>query len=151
MNLLLWFGSLSCCITKLCLGLTIQADAQTCSFKMMWYRAEFMGTSDKIPTPSQHDHRHHHNQCWYDILLLQCWVGFMPGPVLSKTHRSTELMQLSENSLLSVINYLKMLRELFHFFFPQNVHFPVVLSRDSQCLAFFFVVVDVGSAITLAV
>ncbi len=49
--LLVCLGSLSCCITQVCLSLRSQTDGQTFSFRIFWQSAEFMVPSIMASRP----------------------------------------------------------------------------------------------------
>ncbi len=74
-DILVCFGSLSCCITQV--PLSSQTDGRTISFRIFWKSAEFMVPSimASCPGPEGLSHYHHHVWLlvWCSFYEMLCW------------------------------------------------------------------------------
>ena len=83
-DLIVCFGTLSCCVTQLRFSFSSQTDGLTFSYRILWYRAEFMLPSIKASRPgpetAKHpkpSHYHHHADSWCEVLTVECSVWFL--------------------------------------------------------------------------
>ncbi len=102
-DILVCFGSLSCCITQV--PLSSQTDGRTISFRIFWKSAEFMVPSimASCPGPEGLSHYHHHVWLfvWCSFYEMLCWfyTWFNGTQTFQKvqlwSHQSTEYLPTS--------------------------------------------------------
>ncbi len=125
--------SLSCCITQVRLSLRSQTDAQTFSFRIFLWGAEFMIPSIMISHPGPEAAKQPQTitlppPCltWYDVLFMKCGVGFTPDvtghthlpKVQLLSHQSTKYFPKSLGRKFRI--FLTNVRRAFVFFLVSN-------------------------------
>ncbi len=79
-DLLVCLGSLSCCITQVCLSLRSQTDGRTFSFRIFWYHGSINYGKSSRSWSCKAAPDHHTTttmfDCWYDVLFMKSCVGF---------------------------------------------------------------------------
>lgn len=104
-DLLVCFGSLSCCRTQMCFSSRSQTDSRTFSFRMFWSLAEFMfafTTASLLVLRQQNSPDCHTSStiyhCWYDVPFLKCCVTFTPDAMGHTPSRKFNLCLVSPHS-----------------------------------------------------
>ena len=136
-DLLVCFGSLSCCITQVCMSLRSRTDGWTLSFRIFRLESRIHGSINYGKSSRSWSSKaapHHHTNttmvdCQYYVLFLKCCVSFAPksSTFVSSFHR------ISYNSLGDYQDVWWQMLEWPFFYFWSVVVFAILAQSLSYC------------------